>query len=159
MELDKDKQLCEQPLGRAMVVITKNYWGALSKNLEYLGIDRHFTTMVAIDRAKEKSTQQYLCDMLQVDKVGMVRVLDYLVDRGMITRAVNPEDRREHIIQYTAKGKSVMPEIHAGIKDMNNIALKGFSKNEQEMFKGYIERIILNLKNLPVNEIDIKVKK
>lgn len=156
---DMDKQLCEQPLGRAMVVITKNYWGALSKNLEHLGIDRHFTTMVAIDRAKDKCTQQYLCDVLQIDKVGMVRVLDYLVEKGMITRAVNPDDRREHIIQHTEKGKKVMPEIHEGIKEMNNTALKGFSENEQKIFKRCIEKIILNLKNLPVNEIDIKVKK
>lgn len=156
---DKDKQLCEQPLGRAMVVITKNYWGAFSKKLEHLGIDRHFTTMVAIDQATEKCTQQYLCDVLKIDKVGMVRVLDYLVAKGMITRAVNPDDRREHIIQHTAKGKMVMPEIHAGIKEMNGIALKGLSTSEQEIFKGCIEKIILNLKNLPVNEIDIKVKK
>lgn len=156
---DKEKQLCEQPLGRAMVVITKNYWGALSKKLEHVGIDRHFSAMVAIDKAMEKCTQQYLCEVLQIDKVGMVRVLDYLVDKGMITRAVNPNDRREHIIQHTAKGKKVMPEIHAGIKDMNSIALKGFNISEQDIFKGYIEKIILNLRNLPVNEIDIKVKK
>ncbi|MFY9308474.1 MAG: MarR family winged helix-turn-helix transcriptional regulator [Bacteroidia bacterium] len=156
---EKDKQLCEQPLGRAMVVITKNYWGALSKNLEHLGIDRHFTTMVAIDTAKERCTQQYLCDVLKIDKVGMVRVMDYLVEKGMITKVVNPNDRREHIVQLTAKGKKIMPGIHEGIKEMNNIALKGLSKGEREVFKGCIEKIILNLANLPVNEIDIKVKK
>jgi MarR family transcriptional regulator for hemolysin len=156
---EKDKQLCEQPLGRALVVITKNYWGALSKKLEHLGIDRHFSTMVAIDHAKEKCTQQYLCDLLKIDKVGMVRFLDYLTDKGVITRVVNPNDRREHIIQLTSKGKKIMPQIHAGIKEMNNIALKGLTKSEQEVFKNYIEKIIFNLKNLPVNKIDIKVKK
>lgn len=53
----------------------------------------------------------------------------------------------------------MMTEIHAGIKDMNSIALKEFNKNEQDLFKEYIEKNILNLKNLPVNQIDIKVKK
>lgn len=156
---EKDKQLCEHPLGRAMAVITKTYWGALSKKIEHIGIDRHFTTMVAIDKAKEKCTQQYLSDLLKIDKVEMVRVLDYLVTKGMITRAVNPRDRREHIIQLTPKAKKIMPEIHDGITQMNKIALKGFSKNDQELFKGFIEKIILNLKNLPVNAVDIKIKK
>lgn len=156
---EKDKQLCEHPLGRAMAVITKTYWGALSKKIEHIGIDRHFTTMVAIDKAKEKCTQQYLSDLQKIDKVEMVRVLDYLVTKGMITRAVNPNDRREHIIQLTPKAKKIMPEIHDGITNMNKIALKGFSKNDQELFKGFIEKIILNLKNLPVNEVDIKIKK
>ncbi len=156
---EKDKQLCEHPLGRAMAVITKTYWGALSKKIEHIGIDRHFTVMVAIDKAKEKCTQQYLSDLLKIDKVEMVRVLDYLVTKGMITRAVNPSDRREHIIQHTPKAKKIMPEIHDGITHMNKIALKGFNKNDQELFQGFIESIILNLKNLPVNEVDIKIKK
>lgn len=156
---EKDKQLCEHPLGRAMAVITKTYWGALSKKIEHIGIDRHFTTMVAIDKAKEKCTQQYLSDLLKIDKVEMVRVLDYLVTKCMITRTVNPKDRREHIIQLTPKAKKIMPEIHSGIIHMNKIALKGFSKNDQELFQGFIEKIILNLKNLPVNTVDIKIKK
>lgn len=156
---DKDKQLFEQPLGKSMAVITKNYWGALSKKIEHIGIDRHFTTMVAIDKAKEKCTQQYLSDLLKIDKVAMVRVLDYLVEKGMITRTVNPVDRREHIIQHTPKAKKIMPVIHKGIADMNKIALKGLSKNDQGLFKEFIENIILNLRNLPVNIVDIKIKK
>lgn len=85
--------------------------------------------------------------------------MDYLVDKGMITKVVNPNDRREHIVQLTAKGKKIMPQIHAGIKEMNSIALKGLTKKENEVFHHCIERIIVNLKNLPVNEIDIKLKK
>lgn len=155
----KKNQFYEHPLGKAMGVITKNYWGALSKKLEHVGIDRHFTTMVAIDNAKKKCTQQYLSDLLTIDKVAMVRVLDYLVAKGMITRTVNPKDRREHIIKHTAKAKKIMPEIHNVICQMNKIALKGFNTTDEELFNGYIKTIILNLKNLPVNEVDIKIKK
>jgi len=155
----KNNTMDEYPLGKAMGAITKGYWGALSKKLEHIGIDRHFTTMVAIDTTKEKCTQQYLSDLLAIDKVAMVRVLDYLFANGMITRDVNPLDRREHIIKHTAKAKRVMPVIHKGINEMNKIAFKGFSKNNQKLFNGFITTIILNLKSLPVNEVDIKIKK
>lgn len=154
-----DKQLCEQPLGRAMAVITKNYWGALSKMLEDTGIDRHFTTMVAIEKAFEKCTQQYLCDVLKMDKVGMVRILDYLYEKGMITRKVNPLDRREHLIELTNRGKEIMPTINHKIAEMNSIALNGVDDNDIEVFRSVIEKIIQNLKNLPVNIVDIKLKK
>ncbi len=155
----KDIPCFENPLGKAMGIITKNYWGALSKKLEHIGIDRHFTTMAAIAQAKEKCTQQYLSDLLAVDKVHMVRVLDYLVSHGMITRTVNPLDRREHIIKHTAKAKKIMPVIQNGIAEMNKTAFKGFNTKEKELFNGFVETIILNLKNLPVNEVDIKIKK
>ncbi len=160
MKLDKENALSEyMPMGRLMSLITKKYYGALSKNMEHLGIDRHFSPLVIIDKTKEKCTQQYLSDLLSIDKVAMVRILDYLVEKGLITRIVNPDDRREHIIKLTAKAKKTMPKIHAGIADMNKTALKGFNKNEQALLQKYIGNILKNIEDLPVNEVDIKLKK
>lgn len=147
------------PLGKFMGVITKNYYGALSKRLEYLGIDRHFTTLVLIDKTKEKCTQQYLSNLLTIDKVSMVRILDHLVEKKMITRAVNPNDRREHIIKLTSKAKKIMPEIHKGISEMNEIALNGLTKKEQELLYNFMGTVIRNIEDLPVNKVDIKIKK
>lgn len=147
------------PLGKLMGTITKNYYGALSKRLEHLGIDRHFATIVAIDKTKEKCTQQYLSNLLTIDKVTMVRILDHLVNKKLITRAVNPDDRREHIIELTLKAKKIMPKIHSGISDMNKTALKGLNKKEQGLLYSCIGTIIKNIEDLPVNKVDIKIKK
>jgi DNA-binding MarR family transcriptional regulator len=147
------------PLGKVMAVITKNYYGALSKRLEYIGVDRHFTTLILIDAAKEKCTQQYLSDKVNCNKVTMVKILDYLVEKKMIIREMNKDDRRERIIKLTDKCKKIMPEIKKEIIAMNNIALKGFTKKEQELFNYFLKATTLNLKNLPVNTVDIKIKK
>lgn len=160
MNSDPEKQLSEyMPLGLSMAIITKNYFGALSKRTEYLGIDRHSTVLVVIHRTKEKCTQHYLSELLNCDKVTMVRILDYLVDKGMITRVMNINDRREKIIQLTDKAKKLMPKFHKEISDLNTIALKNFSEKEQIVFKKFIGTTLLNLKNLPVNIVDIKIKK
>ena len=160
MMLDKNSPLFEyMPLGRTVTKVTKKYFGALSKKLEHLGIDRHFSPLVVIDKTKEKCTQQYLSDLLNIDKVAMVRILDYLVKRGMIIRAVNPSDRREHILQLTPKAKKIMPQIHSGIAEMNQTAFKGLTKNEQELFHTLLETILKNLGSLPANKVDIKIKK
>lgn len=142
-----------------MGALTKQYFGALSKSMEHLGVDRHFYPLVVIDKTEEKCTQQYLSCMLDVDKVTMVRVMDYLMERGMITREVNINDRREHLIKLTSKAKKIMPEIYEGINKMNSLALKGLSKNEQELFYSAMKRIAKNIENLPVNEVDIQLKK
>lgn len=147
------------PLGKMMAAITKSYYGALSKRVEKFGIDRHFSTLITIDTTKEKCTQQYLSDFLNIDKVTMVRNIDYLVKKNMIRRVINPIDRREHIITLTDKAKKIMPLIHNEIENMNNIALKGFNKEQTRLFKEQISSIINNLENLPVNEVSIKFKK
>ncbi|HEY0030877.1 MAG TPA: MarR family transcriptional regulator [Bacteroidia bacterium] len=147
------------PMGKFMGALTKSYFGALSKKMEHLGIDRHFSTLIAIDTAERKCTQQYLSDLLCFDKVSMVRMLDYLVGKEMITRTVNPKDRREHIIDLTPKARKVMPEVRNGIKEMNTIAFKGINKQDREMFYACMAGMLKNLENLPANEVDIKLKK
>lgn len=149
----------DMPLGKHMGALTKSYFGALSKQLEHLGVDRHFSTLVAIDKAEHRCTQQYLSDHLNIDKVSMVRMLDYLVSKKMITRTVNPKDRREHIVELTSKAQKVMPEIRKGIIEMNAIAFNGVNKKDKEVFYSCMSSILKNLENLPANEVDIKLKK
>ncbi len=147
------------PLGKFMGAITKIYFGALSKKLEHLGTDRHFSTLIAIDTAEQKCTQQYLSDLLNFDKVSMVRMLDYLVEAEMITRSVNPNDRREHIIGLTAKAKKIMPRIHNGVRDMNETALSKVNKKDREVFYACLATILKNIEDLPAHQVDIKLKK
>lgn len=156
---EKDIFLKYKPIGRLMGALTKQYFGALSKSMEHLGVDRHFYPLVVIDKTEEKCTQQYLSCMLDVDKVTMVRVIDYLMEKGMITREVNINDRREHLIKLTSKAKKIMPEIYEGINKMNSLALKGLNKSDQELFYSAMKRIAKNIENLPVNEVDIQLKK
>jgi len=156
---EKDQLLKFKPIGRMLGALTKQYFGALSKSMEHLGVDRHFYPLVVIDKTQEKCTQQYLSCMLDVDKVSMVRMMDYLMEKGMITREVNIDDRREHIIKLTPKAKKIMPEIYEGINKMNSLALKGLNKSEQELFYAAVKRIAKNIENLPVNEVDIQLKK
>ena len=159
MNSEKRKHISEcMPLGKFMGAITKSYYGALSKKVESLGIDRHFSTLVTIDMTKEKCTQQYLSDILKIDKVTMVRNLDYLFNKKFIKRIVNPKDRREHIIELTDKAKKIMPEIHDEIEKMNTLALNGFNKKEAKLFKEQLKQVIDNLENLPVNKVSIQLK-
>lgn len=156
---EKDHLLKYKPIGRILGALTKQYFGALSKSMEHLGVDRHFYPLVVIDNTQEKCTQQYLSCMLDVDKVSMVRMMDYLMEKGMITREVNKEDRREHLIKLTPKAKKIMPQIYEGINKMNSLALKGLTKSDQELFYSIAKRIEKNIENLPVNEVDIQLKK
>jgi MarR family transcriptional regulator for hemolysin len=149
----------KMPLGKYMGAITKTYFGALSKKLERLGTDRHFSTLIAIHAADQKCTQQYLSDLLNFDKVSMVRMLDYLVSKKMITRSVNPVDRREHIIGLTPKAKKIMPLISAGIMELNELAFKGVNKHDREVFYSCMATILKNIEDLPAHKVDIKLKK
>lgn len=157
---EKIKKQCELlPLGASMAIVTKYYYGALSKMLEEIDLERHYTTLMLIHTTNEKCSQQYLSDMLHVDKVYMVHILDYLNKKGLISRMTNPSDRREHLITLTAKGKKMIPRIEEAIHQLNCIALEGVGKAAQKDFWITIQTIMNNLKHLPVNTVDIKIKR
>jgi len=157
---DKIQKQCDLlPLGASMAIITKYYYGALSKMLESIDLERHYTTLILIHKTKNKCTQQYLSDMLHVDKVYMVHILDYLDEKGLVKRIKNPEDRREHLISLTTKGEKIIPKIEKSIHELNQIGLNGINKEEQKVFWKSVQTIMDNLKHLPINEVDIKIKK
>ena len=110
------------PLGRSLALLAKTYFGALTKRLEHLEVERYYSILILIEDADKGCTQQFICDHLKIDKVSMVRILDYLTQKKYVKKVQNPEDRREYFVQLTPKAKKVMPEIHAAIDGLNELA-------------------------------------
>ena len=99
------------PFGRSLAILAKTYFGALTKRLEHLEIERHYSVLIFIERANNGCTQQCICDCLKIDKVTMVGVLDYLIKKKYVKKKVNPADRREHLIELTKKAKTVLRQF------------------------------------------------
>lgn len=151
-----DKSL---PLGKYLGILTKTYIGALTKRLEHLEIERHYSVLIMLEDENGHCSQQYISDILRIDKASMVRITDYLVDKGFIERVVNPTDRREHQLKLTGKAKKVLPEIHKAIKDLNEAATAGLSQQEKKQFFENMQLISSNLDNMPLNNYIVKYKK
>ena len=147
------------PFGRSLAILAKTYFGALTKRLEHLEIERHYSVLIFIERANNGCTQQCICDCLKIDKVTMVGVLDYLIKKKYVKKKVNPADRREHLIELTKKAKTVLPEIHAAIDELNSSAFKGLSKQKQKEMYLCVNLIQSNLDSLPSQKIYINYKK
>lgn len=146
------------PLGRNLAILTKNYYGALRKRLEHLEIDKHYSVLVFISQSKQKCTQQFISDNLKIDKTSMVSIVDYFVKKNFLKRIVNPEDRREHLIELTKKAEKVLPELFFEISKLNEEALAGLSLKEKETFEKAVCSICTNLSKMPSTRILIKIK-
>jgi DNA-binding MarR family transcriptional regulator len=93
-----EKSLCELlPLGRSLAILTKNYYGALTSKLAHLDIDRHFSILILIESLESGCSQQFICQQLNIDKVSMVRMIHYLIEKKYISKIVNKDDKREYL--------------------------------------------------------------
>jgi DNA-binding MarR family transcriptional regulator len=156
---DKITLNTQMPLGRHLAILTKMYYGALSRRLEHLEIEKYYSILIFVQGCETKCTQQYIAESLKIDKASMVSIVDYLSEKKFIRRTPNPGDRRAYWIELTPKALKVMPRIHQEINELNKIALKGLSKAEAATFTKALGSISDNLQVLPSDRVIINYKK
>ncbi|MFA5971133.1 MAG: MarR family transcriptional regulator [Lentimicrobiaceae bacterium] len=136
----------EQPLGRLLSGLGKGYLYLLRAKLQHLDIDRNYYALVIIDSQEGEITQQELALILDTDKVSIVRVIDYLSEKGYVERIQKTDDRRKHSLVLTAKAKLALPEIKKSFNEINEVALNGLSISQVTELSETIKKIKSNIK-------------
>ena len=77
-------------------------------------------------------------------------VIDGMVRKGIVSRNINPLNRRQTLISLTEYAKSLQGKYETVSKQMNAIFYQGFTESEQKQFEQYLARILDTLtQNMP----------
>jgi DNA-binding MarR family transcriptional regulator len=87
-------------------------------------------------------SQQQLADRLGADKSHVVRLIDQLEQRGLITRAPDPNDRRRHRIELTPAGRKLVRVITPITEDIEAAHLKPLSAAERRTLASLLKRVL-----------------
>lgn len=146
------------PLGPLALILSKHYYGALSKSLEHLEIDRYFSVLHYLD-AVGACSQQQICNALAIDKTAMVKVMEYLLQAGYVVRKTNPDDRREHFVSLTPTGKKRTAEVVTAFEALDAAAFRGVSAKDRRFFYRTASALLANLRAQPANDLFFNYKK
>ena len=124
--------LAKQPLGKFLSITGRNFLNALHVKLKNLDIERNFYALLLIEGGKGNITQQDLADLLNSDKVSIVRVIDYLSGKGYVKRVKDPSDKRKYGLVLTVKAEEEMPMIKKAIEEVTRDAFKGIPEEKIE---------------------------
>lgn len=127
-----DKNIPREPIGRVTGRISKIFFGTLQKRLSDLDISRSFYPLLLIHFNDGELTQQNLADELQIDKVQVVHIIDYLSENGYVKRVQNSMDRRQYKLFVTDKGRESIPIIKKTINELMEIAFKDIPSDKIE---------------------------
>lgn len=144
------------PLGKLFHQLTKEYVGTFTKRLDALPINRNFYPLMLIHEGQGKLSQQCLANELRMDKVAVVRIVDYLSEHDCVVRKQNPADRREQLLQCTATGESYIPEIRKAMIETNELCLDGLNPDEVKKLEEILSKVTCNLHRQPQNSYDIE---
>ena len=135
----------ENPFGRYLSSIARSYLHLINQHLSHLDIERNYFALMLIENEDGKLTQQELADKLEIDKVSMLRSIDYLSAKGYVKRVRHKTDRRKYVLQLTKKAQSAMPEIRKTLDNIKSLAFEGISIAQQRQLFEALKKIKTNL--------------
>lgn len=68
-------------------------------------------------------------------------VVDGMVRKGILERAINPENRRETIVSLTERARGMRGKYEEVSQRMNELFYQGFSGEERDAFESYLIRV------------------
>lgn len=139
------QKIPNQPFGRILSRTGKSFLLLLNKHLKKLDLQRNYYALLIIESRSGKITQNDLAKELETDKVSIVRIVDYLSNKGYIQRVKGSSDKRKYYLEVTDKTREAIPVIDQAIQSVTDKAFKGISPPEQEAFLSTLKRIKMNL--------------
>lgn len=109
------------------------------------GITHAYTFFLMELYQKNGLTQSEMHKQIGIEQPTAVRTLDRMERDGLIVREQSPADRRAVFIKLTDKGKQYRETILDCAKELNRVALKGFSESERLLLNQFIVRVNHNL--------------
>jgi len=119
-----------EPVGHIASNIHRVFLRVINMRLAHMDIDRFYYAIQVIEASSSELTQQELAVKLGCDKVQVVRIIDYLAEKGYVTRTQNTSDRRKHGLKVTGKAKNFIPEIRVAVRYANELILKNLSEKK-----------------------------
>lgn len=148
------------PLGKLFALFTKQYLSILGSKLSELPIDRYFYAFWVISENDGKINSKRLAEIIQTDKVLIVRILKYLTEKNFIERLKHPNDKRSFLIHVTPFGRKHIQSIEKALIETDREFTELINIENKEIFLTEItslankvgpmegDRIVLDYKKL-----------
>lgn len=139
-----------QLISRNLKKINNLYTKILSKELAPHKLDHHFEALYLLAITDQHVSQNYLAEMMQIDKSRMAIIIFDLEQRGLIQIKINPDDRRQHYVYLSSLAIMAIPEIEKTVKKINDVVEAGIPEEKLHAFFEVSEMMRQNLANCDI---------
>jgi len=133
-----------ESLGRLLADAAASVTHAIDAEAVELGISSAQWVILVRIASGQASTAAELCRCGRCDTGSMTRMLDRLERKGLVRRERCADDRRVVRLKLTEAGVALYPQLIPIAVRVLNRHLRGFSQDEVETFKGFLERMLVN---------------
>src|SRR6201996_2776972 len=143
MSLDHKRQLVAQLVESSRIL--RNYVDHRAKER---GTTRAQWVVLFRLRTQEGLSQVDLAEVLELQPISLVRLLDRLVEQGLLERQHDPKDRRANRLFLTASGKQLVDDLDSLRDGIADDVTKNLSSEVIETSLGALGKIKCRIKAL-----------
>ncbi|WP_114395177.1 MarR family winged helix-turn-helix transcriptional regulator [Oleisolibacter albus] len=123
-------------------VLSKRISRELSRRYQdKFGISIPEWRVIAILGREQPLSSNDIVERSQMDKAKVSRAVNGLVERGLLSRAVHPEDQRLLRLSFTAQGRQLYEQITPLALDWEQQFLDCLTSVDQELLASLIDRL------------------
>jgi MarR family transcriptional regulator for hemolysin len=108
----------------------------------------HWVTLHNINMLPPEQSQIQLAKAIGIEQPSLVRTLDQLEEKKLITRQTCASDRRAKRIKLTEEAEPIISEMESVIDSTRKEILSGMSSAEIEQLGGMLSRLEKNIASL-----------
>lgn len=139
----------ESTLGSDLARLVRVWRALIDQRLKPLELTQtHWVTLYNINRLPPDQSQIQLAKAIGIEQPSLVRTLDQLEEKGLITRHTCANDRRAKRIKLTEEAAPIIKEVNDVITMTRGEILSGISPEEVTLLTNLIERLEQNIIHL-----------
>lgn len=143
----------DTPLGTDLSRLVRIWRALIDQRLKPLDLTQtHWVTLHNIHQLPPEQSQIQLAKAIGIEQPSLVRTLDQLEEKGLITRTTCAHDRRAKRIKLTQEAEPVIQQVEHVIDITRDDILTGISRDEINQMVSLIARLEKNILELQNKE-------
>jgi len=139
----------ESILGSDLARLVRAWRALIDDRLKPLELTQtHWVTLHNINMLPPEQSQIQLAKAIGIEQPSLVRTLDQLEEKKLITRQTCASDRRAKRIKLTEEAAPIINEMESVIDSTRKEILSGMSSVEIEQLGGMLSRLEKNIASL-----------
>ena len=139
----------ESPLGSDLARLVRIWRALIDHRLKPLELTQtHWVTLHNIHELPPDQSQIQLAKAIGIEQPSLVRTLDQLEEKGLISRHTCASDRRAKRIKLTEKARPIITQMEDVIRKTRGEILAGISPDELDLLQKLISQLENNINAL-----------
>lgn len=122
----------------------------IDRRLNALGIHRGQPPVLFTLQKHEGMSNSEMAEFLNITPATMTNKIKRMEKAGLVVRRRDNDDERISRIYMTEKGRGIMNELKASIREIENNLLKGFSVEEISVLREMMRRMLDNISEFEI---------